>query len=467
MRTVNNMVPHKKTYSEETLKEALRAIKHGMSFKAAAIRFGVPRATLQFRLSKKFMKISRGPAPVLNSEEESTLVRWIFECARKGFPRHKENLQTNVKKFLQENDCPNPFKDNTPGDKWYNSFLKRHPEVSIRTPEDITAASVCVSQEYIRGWFTAVEDVLKEQNVYYILSYPDRIFNGDETNFMLCPKNNIILAPSGSKNVYEVERGHTKATLTVMYSFSAAGKNIHNLVENEDHVEEFFVLYRLWEHYKMNNNAQDMNTTCTEISRPTVNSPEGDICDNRPLTVNSPEDQAYNRTPTLVNDEMNHDQQFVNENVPQLNSTPNIEEEQIEIINESVNKRTHTKENMCDILLWSETPKRKGKRKIERVSHILTSGKWRELHDQKEKQKGDALKQKENRKLEREKEKLEKISAETRRKISKVNKKLEKDTTILKSIHTVISQPSTSRQEEGNIEICFKCTRTVSTTKKG
>ncbi|XP_049949772.1 uncharacterized protein LOC126457500 isoform X3 [Schistocerca serialis cubense] len=186
--------------------------------------YGIPRSTLQFQLSNKYTKTSHGPAPILTTEEENTLVWWIFECAQKGFPRRKQDIQASVREFLHNSKRPNPFKDDTPGNKWYSAFLKRHPEVSERTPEGVTAASACVSKQDVRGWFTSREDLLKEENVFDVLSCPSRIFNGDETNFVLCPKKDIVLAPLGFKNIYEVEKGPAKATLTVMCTFSADGK---------------------------------------------------------------------------------------------------------------------------------------------------------------------------------------------------------------------------------------------------
>ena len=56
----------------------------------------------------------------------------------------------NVKEF-EQNNRGNPFKDNTPGNKWYYGFLRRHPEISCRSPEVVTDASECGSEEDIRG----------------------------------------------------------------------------------------------------------------------------------------------------------------------------------------------------------------------------------------------------------------------------------------------------------------------------
>lgn len=132
-------------------------------------------------------------------------------------------MQLSVQEFLHVNNRENPFKNNLPGNKWYKSFLRRHPEIKLRTSEGVTAASANVSETDIKSWFKSVESLLTEENVFDVLKDPERVFNGDETNFVLDPKKNLVLAPNATKNVYEVELGKSKASLTVMCTFSASG----------------------------------------------------------------------------------------------------------------------------------------------------------------------------------------------------------------------------------------------------
>jgi hypothetical protein len=111
------------------------------------------------------------------------------------FSTKKGRHSASGKEFIQQNDSQNPFKENMPGNKWYHGFLRRHLEIASRTPEGVTAASAGVSEENIRGWFKSVEDILKEENVFDVLSDPESVFNSDETNFMLCPRKTLCLHP--------------------------------------------------------------------------------------------------------------------------------------------------------------------------------------------------------------------------------------------------------------------------------
>lgn len=212
-----------KTYNEIKIQEALNEIKRGMCKKTVAKKFGIPRSTLQFRLSDKFKKIRHGPNTYLTAEEEEIIVSWILDSCRKGFPRRKDDIVASVKKFLDENPRNTPFHDNTPGKRWFQSFLIRHPILTRRTSEAVTNASSNVSESNIRKWFNDIEQYLHEKGYFEILQDATRVFNGDETCFLLCPKTGKVLAPKGSKNVYEVDLGNAKSNLTVMFTFGASG----------------------------------------------------------------------------------------------------------------------------------------------------------------------------------------------------------------------------------------------------
>lgn len=223
MPKIKDGLKYSKRYSESDIQKAVEAVRNGMPKKAASKTFNVPRSTIQFRLSDKFVKSRPGPNTVLTEEEEDILVKWIKENTRKGFPRRWDDLRASVKEYLEKNNRSNPFRDNTPGPGWLELFLKRHPEITFRTAEGVTSASANVAEKDIKSWFRQIYNYLEEENYSDILSDPTRIYNGDETNFQFCPQSGKVLAPKGSRNVYEIEKGQAKMSLTVMFTFSADG----------------------------------------------------------------------------------------------------------------------------------------------------------------------------------------------------------------------------------------------------
>ncbi|KAJ8933907.1 hypothetical protein NQ314_013707 [Rhamnusium bicolor] len=212
-----------KNYTEESLQLALQDIKNGMPKQRAAIKYGIPRVMLQFRLSENFKKVEHDPNTCLTSEKQNLLESRIIESYKKVFPKRRDDIQASVKAFLDKHPRPNPFKYNLPGEHWYQFFLRRHKTLTNRTPEAVTNASGNVSETDIRKWFENIEHYLNEKDYFNILEDPTRVYNGDETYFTLCPKEDKVIAPRDAKNVYQIEQGPSKTNITVMFTFSAYG----------------------------------------------------------------------------------------------------------------------------------------------------------------------------------------------------------------------------------------------------
>lgn len=109
------------------------------------------------------------------------------------------------------------------GRKWMKGFLRRHREITFRTPETVSSASAKVKEADIRGWFANLKSYLEENCLMAAALDPTRIYNGDETSFFLHPQTKTVLASRGSKNVYEIEHADGHKNITVMFTFGADG----------------------------------------------------------------------------------------------------------------------------------------------------------------------------------------------------------------------------------------------------
>lgn len=162
------------TYSEESM---LKAIEE-----AAARDNNVPRSTLQNKLSGKSPKERRmGPEAVLNKNEESILVKWLFTTAKAGFPISQQQLLDSVQHLLKDLKRKNPFKDDRPGRSWYLGFCKR----SARIAQNLTQSRAVVSKDSLINWFTEIHTYLEAIEQLDILKDPDRLFNADEAAFFM------------------------------------------------------------------------------------------------------------------------------------------------------------------------------------------------------------------------------------------------------------------------------------------
>ena len=68
-----------------------------------------------------------------------------MDMANIGYGHTREQVSEMVKRLLDEDGRPNPFVDNYPGHDWWYGFLRRHPQISLRSPEQLqlSRASAC------------------------------------------------------------------------------------------------------------------------------------------------------------------------------------------------------------------------------------------------------------------------------------------------------------------------------------
>lgn len=119
-------MPRKReNFSNANLESAINAVlNESLSKKSAAAKFKVSRSTLQHRLKNPNFTITRGPAIVLSSEEETVLEKWILQSCRKGFPQRKEDLQLSIKQFLDKNQHSSPYLNNYPGNLFQSIIIR-------------------------------------------------------------------------------------------------------------------------------------------------------------------------------------------------------------------------------------------------------------------------------------------------------------------------------------------------------
>lgn len=78
-----------------------------------------------------------------------------------------------------------------------------------------------VKEEDVRSWFATVHEYL-QKNDLLTLDF-SRIFNLDESAFILVAKGKKVIVKRGSNSVYKVAEGNDKESLTVLYTGSEGG----------------------------------------------------------------------------------------------------------------------------------------------------------------------------------------------------------------------------------------------------
>ena len=90
-------IKKRKQYEQHQLKEAVAAVKQGMSVRQAAIKFGVPRRTVGDHASGKIPHFHKsGLPPMLTDEEEEALVEYIQYMASRNMPLKRNDLRGTI-----------------------------------------------------------------------------------------------------------------------------------------------------------------------------------------------------------------------------------------------------------------------------------------------------------------------------------------------------------------------------------
>lgn len=121
--------------------------------------------------------------------------------------------------------CNNPrhpfsITEETAGKKWLRNFLRRHPELSVRSPQAISNARVRgFNQENVAAFFELYEKELQKINFE-----PHRLFNVDETGITIVQhKRSKITSAKGKKQVATLTSAERGGLITVVTSMNAVG----------------------------------------------------------------------------------------------------------------------------------------------------------------------------------------------------------------------------------------------------
>lgn len=100
--------------------------------------------------------------------------------------------------------------------------MRRHPNLAKRIAQNLTSTRASVTEDDLRAWFSRVKSNLEQKN---LLSIPaDRIFNLDESSFMLVPKDNSVITEKGTHAPYQIVSSNEKACMTVLFTTAASRK---------------------------------------------------------------------------------------------------------------------------------------------------------------------------------------------------------------------------------------------------
>jgi hypothetical protein len=216
-------------WTSVSLKHAVNAVtSHGLSKRAAALRYGVPRGTLQRHIKRAMegLGVERklGRSCILTCEQEDLASR-ILDMEARLYGLSSEDIRRLVYKFCVKYKIKHNFNDEKciVGRKWLKCFLRRHPELSIRMPEKTSLARATgFNKAKVDIYFNTLQNELFDEEGSRKIQ-PANIFNVDETGITICQKAQRIVGKKGKRNIGIVTSAEKGKNIAVVCCVSVSG----------------------------------------------------------------------------------------------------------------------------------------------------------------------------------------------------------------------------------------------------
>lgn len=217
---------NKGSWTEDNLASAVTAIQNdSLSIRGASKRFSVPESTLRHRIKNNdFTKRALGPDCQLGFEAEKKLALHIKKLQAVGFAPTQQNVRMLAYNFAETLNKKHTFnKDNKiAGKVWFSSFMRRHPDLSVRKAQGISRARTeGMNREEVKDYFDLLTSILTENE---LLDKPNCIWNCDEIGVQLNNEPGKVIAEKGSRDVHVVTSAEKGETVTILACCNAEGQ---------------------------------------------------------------------------------------------------------------------------------------------------------------------------------------------------------------------------------------------------
>ena len=200
-------------------------LEGGYGLREAARLHNVPIETLRRRVTGSVKLDGKpGPTTVLTDEEEDRVAQYLLKMSEMGFGLTKEAVMGIAFSIASKSGQKHPFQNGSAGRAWFDGFMRRHPHLTIRTPQSLSyCRAVSANEETISDFFGKLGSIYGKLN---LVSKPMQIYNSDETGVTIVFKPWKVVAEMGCRKVYTVSAAEKGRTHTVLSCVSASGSFI-------------------------------------------------------------------------------------------------------------------------------------------------------------------------------------------------------------------------------------------------
>ncbi|XP_055910788.1 uncharacterized protein LOC129945153 [Eupeodes corollae] len=223
---------------ENTVARAIADLKNGNgSIRKVAERYGLSKSMLHKRIQKSdplCIEIKSASYKytskytnnqVFTNEEEGLLEEYILHCSRLqyGLSFHQIRRLSFDYATKLERQTPEPWQDNKiAGVDWMQAFMKRHPTLSLRKPENTSIArNMSFNETNVKSFFKNLIEVQTKWNFT-----AEQIVNVDESGISTVLQAPRIVARTGCKQVGQAVSGERGEQVTFVGIVKADGNAI-------------------------------------------------------------------------------------------------------------------------------------------------------------------------------------------------------------------------------------------------
>ena len=158
-----------RNYGDQKLVSAVEAVQRGMSIRRACEEYGVPKSTLHDKVSGKsgLNAKSGSQRRLLSDEEESRLAAFLCGCAAIGYAKSRKDVLAIAQQIVNSH---HPESQPEVSKGWWDSFKRRHPELTLRHSEALSYARAAANNlEAIQKYFNLLQQTLQENGLTHKL----------------------------------------------------------------------------------------------------------------------------------------------------------------------------------------------------------------------------------------------------------------------------------------------------------
>jgi len=213
----------RKQWSDVSMAAAVNCVqKDGKGLRETARLYNLPVESLRRRvIGSVELNCRPGPPTVLTEEEEERLAAYLVQMSEMGYGINREGVMGMAYTIVEKSKRSHPFREGSAGRAWFEGFMRRHPKLTVRSPQPLSyCRALCSNKDTITDFFGKLGAIYGRLN---LISKPMQIYNCDESGVTVVFKPNKVVAELGKRNVYAMSAAERGKTHTVLSCVSASG----------------------------------------------------------------------------------------------------------------------------------------------------------------------------------------------------------------------------------------------------